>query len=201
MLSKIRKIITKIRWRKLNCHNNTSMAIPEGLNHILVGNNSYGRLSPIIYNKNFKLIIGNYCSIANEVTFIIGGSHDYNRISLWPFQTIVYKQPSTSNDESFIIVEDDVWIGYGATILTDVRIGRGSVIAAKSVVAKDVPPYSIYIGNKVYKKRFSDDIIEKLMRIDFSKINHIKGDAYEKYCQEKINEENIDEMIDCFTKK
>jgi len=45
------------------------------------------------------------------------------------------------------VIEDDVWIGFKATILKGVTIGRGSVIAAGSVVTKDVPPYTLVAGN------------------------------------------------------
>ncbi|WP_180366040.1 hypothetical protein [Ligilactobacillus sp. WC1T17] len=96
------------------------------------------------------------------------------------------------------VVEDEVWIGYGSTILTGVTIGKGSIIGARSVVAKDVPPFSVYVGNKVIKQRFSPEIIEKLNKIDFSKIDHTKGDAYEKFCMTKLTEDNVDEVIQAF---
>lgn len=70
-----------------------------------------------------------------------------------------------------IIIEDDVWIGYDALIMPGVTIGKGSVIGARAIVTKDVPPYSIYVGNKVIKKRFSEDIINKLSTIDFQKLS------------------------------
>ena len=68
-----------------------------------------------------------------------------------------------------------------------VRIGQGSVIAARSIVTTDVPPYSIYIGTSVRKKRFSDEIIRELQSLDYSRIRHKAGDKYEEYCQ--IHEE------------
>ena len=71
-----------------------------------------------------------------------------------------------------IIVDDDVWIGYGATILSGVHIGQGAVIAAGAVVTKDVPPYAIVGGvpAKVIKYRFSPEIIQQLMKLDYSKL-------------------------------
>lgn len=77
-----------------------------------------------------------------------------------------------------IVVEDDVWIGYDALILPGVTIGRGSIIGARSVVTKDIPPYSVYAGTRIVKSRFSDKIIEKLMRIDYSKVNHTQKDLF-----------------------
>ncbi len=67
-----------------------------------------------------------------------------------------------------IIIEDDVWLGYGCMILSGVKISKGSVIGSGAVVAKDIPPYSIVVGNpgQVIKKRFSDDKITELLKID-----------------------------------
>lgn len=70
-------------------------------------------------------------------------------------------------------VDDDVWIGYRSTILDGVHLGQGSVIAAGSVVSSDVPPYAIVGGvpAKVIKYRFSQEIIDDLLRIDFNRID------------------------------
>lgn len=72
--------------------------------------------------------------------------------------------PATKGD---IVIGNDVWIGKEATILSGVTIGDGAVVGCKALVAKDVPPYTIVGGNpaKVIKKRFPNDIIEKLLKI------------------------------------
>lgn len=58
------------------------------------------------------------------------------------------------------MLEDDVWIGYGAMILSGVRIGKGAVIAAGSVISKDVPPYAVVGGyNQLIRYRFPAEII------------------------------------------
>ena len=66
-----------------------------------------------------------------------------------------------------ITIGNDVWIGYEAVILSGVTIGDGAIIGTRSVVTKDVPPYTIVGGApaRVIKKRFSDDVIEKLLKI------------------------------------
>lgn len=71
-----------------------------------------------------------------------------------------------------IIVDDDVWIGYGATIMSGVHIGQGAVVAAGAVVTKDVPPYAIVGGvpAKVIKYRFEPEMIEELLKVDYSKL-------------------------------
>lgn len=64
-------------------------------------------------------------------------------------------------------IGNDVWIGFGATILNNVRIGDGAIVAACAVVTKDVPPYSIVGGNpaKIIRMRFSDNQIERLLKL------------------------------------
>ena len=64
------------------------------------------------------------------------------------------------------IVGHDVWLGYSALVLPGVRIGHGAVVAAASVVARDVPPYAIVAGNpaRVVRSRFSEEDVERLLR-------------------------------------
>ena len=75
------------------------------------------------------------------------------------YRDAVYKGP--------VRIGSDVWIGFGALILSGVTLGHGSVVGAGSVVASDVPPFGIAIGNpwKLLRKRFDEDIIEGLLRV------------------------------------
>ena len=93
------------------------------------------------------------------------------------------------------VIEDDVWIGYGATILSGVTIGKGAIIGANSIVAKDVPPYAIYVGDKIIKYRFKEDIIEKLLKTDLSKLTKEKIINNIDVIYTQINQENVDEII------
>ncbi|MDE6773391.1 MAG: CatB-related O-acetyltransferase, partial [Treponemataceae bacterium] len=65
------------------------------------------------------------------------------------------------------VVGNDVWIGQNVTIMPGIRIGDGAIIGARAVVTKDVPPYTIVGGvpAKPIRKRFSDDVIEKLLKL------------------------------------
>ncbi len=102
--------------------------------------------------------IGDYCLIANRVAIVGRHDHDFSvvgfpiRYSPWVAST---RFPSPYLDEKAVI-ESDVWIGYGSILLTGVTIGRGSVVAAGSIVSGNVPPYSIVAGvpAKVIGSRF-----------------------------------------------
>ncbi|MDE7422959.1 MAG: CatB-related O-acetyltransferase [Lachnospiraceae bacterium] len=162
------------RWRKKNLHNSTTMCNDFCIDCVTVGKETYGELTVLTFNMDYKLFIGCYCSIASGVTFVLSADHHLNHISTFPFkvktlQCEQYEAISKGN----IIVDDDVWIGQNAIILSGVHIGQGAVIAAGAIVTKDVPPYAIVGGNpaKVIKYRFEDDIINELLKIDFAELS------------------------------
>lgn len=169
-------------WKKNNQHNFTYLgqkiyledydkAIHNGL--ITVGNCTYGEINCSYYgNINEKLIIGNYCSIAGDVLFLLGGNHNYKTASTYPFKVKLFKQDSEAYTNGPIVVEDDVWIGQRSVIMSGITIGQGAIIAAGSVVTKNVAPYSVVGGvpAKLIKYRFDQKLIEELEKIDFSKL-------------------------------
>lgn len=110
--------------------------------------------------------IGNYCLIANRVAIIGRHDHDFRQAGIpVRFSPWVGSAPKGSKARiETAVVEDDVWLGYGATILTGVTIGRGAIVAAGSVVTKDIPAYAVAAGNpaKVISSRFSDS--EQIVR-------------------------------------
>lgn len=138
--------------------------------NISVGNFTYG--IPIIsnYTENYKIEIGNFCCISNNVTFIIGGQHHMENVSQYavmPQLKETFKIDYSDHPAKPLIIGNDVWIGEGATIMQGVKIGDGAVIGTRSVVTKDVPPYAIVAGNpaKIIRYRFNDEVIESLERI------------------------------------
>ncbi len=120
-----------------------------------------------------KLIIGKFCMIASDVEFIMNGAnHLTESISAYPFAIFGgawgrAMEGKTYPHKGDTQVGNDVWIGYGATLMPGVKIGDGAIVAAKSVVTKDVEPYSIVGGNpaRVIRKRFSDDKIKLLLEL------------------------------------
>lgn len=174
-------VLTKNRkenglWRKRNPHNSTKRNSKFDVNKVTVGNYTYGGISVLDNN----LYIGNFCSIASEVLFILAGKHRMDCVSTYPFKVkcLGLAENETKGD---IIVDDDVWIGQRATIMSGVHIGQEAVIASNAVVTKNVPPYAICAGNpgKIVRYRFFNEIIEKLLKVDFGKID-------KKYVMEHI---------------
>jgi virginiamycin A acetyltransferase len=124
-------------------------------------------------SEDATLIFGKYCSIASNCTFFLGGNHVYERTSTW-LHDDVKEKGITSNGN--ITIGNDVWIGYGSTIMSGITVGDGAVIAANSNIVKDVEPYSIVGGNpaKQIKKRFSDEDIDLLLKIGWWNWPHEK---------------------------
>jgi len=192
-------VLFKTKWRVNNSHNLTQAKSIFPIKKVSVGNATYGSLDVRSYgNDNEFLQIGNYCSIAGEVLFVLSGGHNYKRCSNYPFPKIPYDICNDSTTNGPIIVEDDVWIGIRVTILSGVRLGKGCVIGAGSIVTKDVPPYAIFARGKIIKYRFSKDLIDKVSRIDFSKIDTDTLKNYKKYCQDMVNIDNINEILEIF---
>ena len=117
--------------------------------------------------------IGKFCSIANS-TVINPGNHPQWRVTMHhsTYRRKQYGFDIKDDEEFFKWRKDDachlghdIWIGHGAIILAGVKIGTGAVIGAGAVVSKDIPEYGVAVGvpAKVIKKRFSDDIIGKLL--------------------------------------
>ena len=145
---------------------NIDKSIKGTLNNVYVGHNSYVGSNSFFNCLLAKVIVGNYVCIADDVVFVTG-NHKTNVLGEY-----IINNKKTSNDADLdrdIVIEDDVWVGTRAIILKGVRIGKGSIVGAGSVVTKDVPPYSVVGGNpaKVIKKRFTDEEIiehEKLIK-------------------------------------
>ena len=173
----IKFIKQKLKWRKhykkwkdKNKHNFCEIQSFFNIDNVSIGRCSYGMINAHIYNNpNEKLQIGSFCSIAEDVHFVFA-EHDYRRMCSYPFRDFVLKEQENDITKGPIVVEDDVWIGQGCIILSGVTIHQGAVIGAGYVVTCDIPAYAIYAGNKVIKYRFSPEVINKLLKVDYSKL-------------------------------
>lgn len=113
-----------------------------------------------------KLYIGNYVCIGAETVILMGGNntHRMDWFSSYPFMEKIKEAYIAKGDT---VIDDGVWIGMQAMIMPGVLIGEGAVIAANSVITKDVEPYTIVGGNpaRIIKKRFGDDAIKELLAL------------------------------------
>ena len=122
-----------------------------------------------------KLIIGKFCQIASGTKFIMGpANHRLCSVTTYPFN--VFGGAFTENTPDHVsqlphkgdtVVGNDVWFGRESVIMPGVKIGDGAIIAAYSVVAKDVEPYTLVGGNPAHfiKKRFNDELTELLLKL------------------------------------
>ena len=164
---------TKKIWRKRNPHNTTKAKTLFNCDLVHVGNKTYGDLNIISFNNKTKLSIGSFCSLAQDVHFLLDAEHPIHNISTFPFQVaILAEKEGEAFSKGDIVVDDDVWFGFGAVIMSGVHIGQGAVIAAGSVVTKDIPPYAIVGGvpARVIKYRFSAEMISELLKLDYNKL-------------------------------
>ncbi len=119
-----------------------------------------------------RLVIGRYCSIAAETRFLMnGGNHPTTWMTTYPFPVFGHgweaAMPESWPSKGDTTVGHDVWIGYGAIIMPGITIGNGAIIAAATVVTRDVPPYAIVGGNPgaVLRYRFDEATIARLQAI------------------------------------
>ena len=138
---------------------------------------------PLLFEKNNvlyhypihreKLIIGKFCSIACGTKFLFNcANHTLKSLSTYTFP-LFYEEweleksniTTAWDNKGNIVIGNDVWIGYEAVIMAGVHIGDGAIIAARTVVTKDVPPYTIVGGTpaKEIRKRFDAEIIQQLL--------------------------------------
>ena len=140
----------------------TQGVIIYGSSNIEIGNHIY--IGPYTFiesgGEQGKIKIGNYVMIAPKCTIISVG-HRFD-----DYKNSIKLQGSCVKS---VTIEDDVWLGANTVVLPGVKIGRGAIVGAGSVVTKDVAPYAIVGGvpAKLIKYRFSKDIISKAKKITY----------------------------------
>lgn len=131
----------------------------------------------VLYHYPFigdKLIIGKFCAIAQGVKFIMNGAnHKLSGFSTYPFSIFsqgwesVLPQPGELPYKGDTVIGNDVWLGYESVIMPGAKIGHGAIVASKSFVAGNVPPYAVVGGNpaQVLRMRFAKPTIDELLKI------------------------------------
>lgn len=189
------------KYRKLNSHNKTVIMNYCDLSKVIIGKKTYGEIhitdwSPIETN----LHIGSYCSIAPGVQFLLGGEHQINSISTYPFKVNVFGYEKEAGSKGDIVIKDDVWIGANAIICSGVTIRQGAIVAAGAVVTKNVEPYSIVGGNpaKVIRYRFEKSLRDKLLKLDIEKLfDRMKEEDLDLIYSE-LTEMSLNKMLENF---
>ena len=156
-------------------HNIVTICRGEESKIILYGCHSYGiyGISIKSWGEGAHLYVGSYCSLGANLKVYLGGNHRTDWITTFPFGHMHNDTFPSGRDHAaehpvsngHVIIESDVWIGESTTIMSGIRVGSGSVIAANSVVVKDVDPYSVVGGNpaRFIKSRFSKEVIQQLL--------------------------------------
>jgi acetyltransferase-like isoleucine patch superfamily enzyme len=177
----------------------TDKTLQERFPRHKIGRGSYAvDLKVLSWGEGAKLTIGNYCSISDGVTILLGGEHRVDWVTTFPFNVLwsdaghLKGHPKTKGD---VVIGSDVWLGMECLIGSGISIGHGAVVAARSVVTRSVPPYAIVGGNpaKIIRHRFSAEQISSLLKIEWW-----------NWSEEKIGAhlgEMLDNRIDFFIRR
>lgn len=185
-------------WLKLNRHNETIPINFFRIDRVVVGKKTYGELNVTDFSLlDTKLKIGSYCSISPGVRFLLGGEHQINSISTYPFKVKCFGYNMEAGSKGDIVVGDDVWIGTNAIICSGITIGQGAIVAAGAVVTKDVEPYAIVGGNpaKIIKYRFEKEVVNCLQNINLIDLFDKFNGSQIAVIYNELNSENIDNII------
>jgi acetyltransferase-like isoleucine patch superfamily enzyme len=133
-----------------------------------MGRGSYGNPKVLSWGEGATLCIGSFCSIAANVTIVLGGEHRTDWVTTYPFNVRWESAKSCTGhprSKGNVTVEHDVWLGYGAVLLSGVTLHTGAVVGCNAVVSRDVPAYTIVAGNpaKLVRQRFDDETIVRLL--------------------------------------
>ncbi len=151
------------------------------MEHIIIkGKHSYGleNIKVKQWGEGARLYVGSFNSIAANIEAYLGGNHRADWVTTYPFghiNTSTFPEvlapnmdghPTTKGD---IHIENDVWIGESAVLMSGITIGSGAIIGARSVVTKSVKPYTIVAGNpgRQIRERFSQEIVSELLKLQW----------------------------------
>lgn len=135
-----------------------------------IGDWTYGIPTVFLGRTHGTLRIGKYCSIGPKVECILVGDHRVDFVTTYPFSVFFDEAKHVlgyPRDRGDIVIGNDVWLCYGATILAGAKIGDGAVVGLGAVVTGEVPPYAIVAGNpaRIIRFRFESKVIERLLAV------------------------------------
>lgn len=160
-----------------------SYEVPDGFYYIhkgakISGGVNIGKFSYInsgtVLGGKFPIEIGAFCSFSVGVYCWTYESHDIEHVTSSPLRTVLgvdLKYSECVEKPEGVSIGNDVYLGAGVRIMPGVRIGNGVVVGARSVVARDLEPYGVYVGApaRLVKKRFPDHVIQALQEIEWWK--------------------------------
>lgn len=203
---RIPKIIYKRIWNQIDFlifyykfrqKNSKNFCTPKNrfnLENIKIWAYTYWEIETYFWTDKWAYLeIWSYCSIANNVTFLLWWNHIHSNLTTYPVW-IMFNKKWCEEKERYskwkIEIGNDVRICTWAKFLSWVSVWQWAIIAAYSVVTKSVPPYAIVWGNpaKIIKYRFNEEQIAILNQIDFSRVS--KDILLENY--DMITNQNID---------
>ena len=166
---------------KMPCSSSDGKIFYRDANIATLGRGSYTDMfdMSVVFGE-MNVLGGRFCSLAEEIYFSMGGNHPVKSVTTLPIDVPgivksifgavrpnLQAVPDVRINRRQIIFGHDVWIARGVTIMGGVKIGNGAVIGAKAVVAKDIPPYAIAVGNpaRVVKYRFDAETIKKFLAV------------------------------------
>ena len=124
-----KRLSSKFTWKRRFPGNTWLGENVVGVENIEIGKGTYGCINILTSATNPRLIIGSFCSIAKDVTFVIEDDHPMNLLSTFPFRVkCLGESVVEASGKGGIVIEDDVWLGYRATVLDGVKIGQGGLL-------------------------------------------------------------------------
>jgi acetyltransferase-like isoleucine patch superfamily enzyme len=144
--------------------------LPRG---VTVGRHTYGydKHTFQMFTEGSRIVVGAFCSFGPEVRVLGGGEHVTTRASSFPLNALLFDRAKRNalddRDKGPTVIGNDVWIGFGATILTGVSVGDGAVIGARALVSRPVPAYAVVVGSpaRIVRYRFCREIQNRLLAL------------------------------------
>ena len=134
----------------------------------IVGAEIQSRLNFSVEQGCHCVSLGKFCSLAEDITFMIDMNHNYGAVIQGEAAFLQgIELPDRARRKGSIILQNDVWVGHGATIMAGVTLHNGCIVASDAVVTKDVPPYAVVGGNpaKIIRYRFDQAVIDGMQKI------------------------------------